>query len=1090
MKSKKGTPRSKGSRFTRKPRRAGKTTLERLAANAVWNTTQSVEVENAGTISRFLNQKGLAKRSPLAAPKPFDVTSVLRVDGGEKYVLGKTIAEGGMGIVREASDLNCRRVVAMKMLRVKDPRYEQEDLLRFIEEAQITSQLEHPNIVPVHDLGVDALGNVYYTMKYMKGSLLSDVLDAIRHGQQDVIEQYPLARLLTIFQKTCDAIAFAHSRSVVHRDLKPDNVMIGGFGEVVVMDWGLAKVLSSSQISTSAEEAIEPLPADETAPPADLPTQRLRPRETTVSSIRTDTIGTNLKTMSGRIMGTPGFMAPEQARPDHPVDERTDIYALGAILYSILTLRPPVRGDNLKDVLLKVVRGDIVPPAVLNRWLDLPQERSGKYRFPHCPGGQIPIALSDIAMKAMALDPADRYQSVRALQRDVEAYQDGLIWHLVTDEDFSRPDALSRWEVIGGHHEWKEGELRLYGGEPQLLLLRRDVPGDVRIEFVCRQESAYLNDVGCFLSAVRTPNKKEIPASGYELKYGGYSNTLNVLMKCNQRLWSCPASPLIRGKTYRVVAERIGSRLRMEVNGEEIFRVTDPDPLSGVDRTAVGLLGWMADTRFTRVRVLTLGAPWKSDVLEIAERQLRKGHYNTAMDLFEDILQSAPEPDRAERAQRGFETARMRRDMQERLPEWQAQLREAWPDIPAQLRIDNNGLTAELPPAGITDLSPLQGLPLTALYCAGNRIGSLEPLRGMALVTLNCGGNPIADLEPLRGMPLQTLLCECTKIRSLTPLRDSPLVMLNCGGCPLQDGLEPLRGMKLTWLACWGCGLDSLEPLRGMPLQNLYCDANRIVSLGPLAGMPLAALFCSCNLIESLEPLAGMPLVILHCGGNRITSLEPLRGMSLTMFSCHDNRITSLDPLVGMPLGSCTCGANPLRSIGTLIRNPPDSFLFDSDDLPTEELEWIYRTWSRDFRFAAHAQHAEILLTLRREKPTELRRFATEFNGHYYLFVPRLLTWDEARELCESAGGHLVTIADKAENDFVASLFPRGSWCWMGLVTKDGRHEWVTGEPVTFTSFVDPLREQIEGPKVFASGTWSWDVWPTARNGFVIEWES
>lgn len=1085
---KKPTKRSKVVRPTRRGRARRDAALECLAAEAVWNTTQSVEVENIGTISRYLNQRGMAK-PPLAKKKPFDVTSVLRVEGGEKYVLGKTIAEGGMGIVREARDLNCRRVVAMKMLRIKDPRYEQEDLLRFIEEAQITSQLEHPNIVPVHELGVDAFGNVYYTMKYMKGILLSDVLDAIRRGRQDMIEQYPLARLLTIFQKACDAIAFAHSRSVVHRDLKPDNIMIGDYGEVVVMDWGLAKILDPSAVSTSADEASAPSPSEAATDVVDIPTKTLKPRETTVSSIRTDTVGTNLKTMSGRIMGTPGFMAPEQARPDHTVDTRTDIYALGAILYSILTLRPPVRGDNLKDVLLKIVRGDIVPPAILNRWTDLPQEQAGKFRFPHCPGGQIPVALSDITMKAMALDPADRYQSVRALQRDVEAYQNGQIWHLVVDEDFANPDVFSRWEVIGGHYEWKPGELRIYGGEPQLLLLRRDVPGDVRIEFVCRQESAYLNDVGCFLSAVRTPNKKETSASGYELKYGGYSNTMNVLMKCNQRLWSSAASPLVRGKTYRVAAERMGSCLRMEVNGEEIFRVIDFDPLSGVDRTAVGLLGWMADTRFTRVRVLTLGAPWKSDVIELAERQLLKGHYLTAMDLFQDILQSAPEPDRAERAQRGYETARMRQEMQERLPEWQDHLTKAWPNVPVRLRLDNNGLTAELPPGDITDLSPLQGLPLTSLYCAGNRITSLEPLRGMGLITLNCGGNPIEDLEPLRGMPLQTLLCECTRARTLAPLRSSPLVMLNCGGCPLEDGIEPLRGMNLTWLACWGCGLDSLEPLRGMALQNLYCDANRITSLAPLAGMPLAALFCSGNLIESLEPLSGMPLVILHAGGNRIESLEPLRGMSLTMFSCHDNRIRSLDPLVGMPLGSCTCGVNPLHSLGTLIRNPPDSFLFDTDDMPTEELEWIHRTWSRDFRFAAHAHQVEVLLTLRRAGPLALRELATEFNGHRYLFVPRLLTWNEARELCEKAGGHLVTITSKEENDLVTSLFPRGSWCWMGLVTKQGRHEWITGEPVTFTSFVDALRERIDGPKVFASGTWSYDVWPTARNGFVLEWD-
>ncbi len=1055
----------------------------------------AVEIAGAGTISEYLTQRGMTKRAPEKPAAPVRPASVLRVEGGEKYVVGNLIAEGGMGTVREVRDINCRRAVAMKILRIEDPRYEEEDVLRFIEEAQITSQLEHPNIVPVHELGVDASGSVYYTMKYVKGLVLSDVLDDIRRRKQDVIEQYPLARLLTIFQKTCDAVAFSHSRNVVHRDLKPDNIMIGDFGEVVVMDWGLAKVLERSSISTSAEEAgpSEQQSPDE-LPDEESPRKSVALGDTTVTSIRTDKIGSGLKTMSGRIMGTPGFMAPEQARAGSAdVDFRTDIYSLGAILYSILTLRPPVRGDDLKEILIKIINGDIVPPAMYNAWLDssaLDLENDNKHRFPHCPGEQIPVTLSDIVMKAMAVEPEDRYQSVRELQREVEAYQDGLIWHLIIDEDFSDEDVLTRWEIIGGKYELKKGELRLYAGEPQLLLLRREVPGDVRIEFECRQESSYLNDVGCFMSAIMTANRKEIPSGGYELKYGAYSNTMNVLMKSNHRVWSVAASPLVRGKKYKVVAERIGSRLRLEVNGQEAFRYTDPDPLSGADRSAIGLLGWMADTRYTNVKVYSLGTPWKSDILETAERQLLKGRYVTAMDLFREVLDAMPDADRLARARRGYDTAYSRNEMETHLPEWQARLQKAWPNAPVQLRMDNNGLTVEITRAGIRDLDPLRGLPLTTLYCAGNEIEDLEPLRGMPLVTLNCGGNPISSLEPLRGMPLDTLLCECANVRSLEPLRGMPLTMLNCGGCMIEDGLEPLREMQnLTWLGCWGNNLESLEPLSGLPIQALYCDANRITSLEPLQGMPLGTLMCSGNRIESLEPLVGLPLIILHCGGNRVENLDPLRGMSLTMFSCHANQVRSLEPLVGMPLGSCTCGANPLRGIGTFIRNPPESFYFDSETISTEELEWIHRAWSRDFRYAEHARNVAILLAIRRGQEKKLRDFAAEFQGHHYLFIPRLLAWEEARVFCENAGGHLLTITSREENEFVASMFPRGAWCWIGLFTRGGRHEWVTGEPVAYSTFVDPLRERVDGPKVFSSGSWSFDVWPDARNCFVLEWD-
>jgi serine/threonine protein kinase len=146
-----------------------------------------------------------------------------------------------------------------------------EQVVRFIEEAQVTAQLEHPSIVPVHELGVDENGNVFYTMKYVRGTSLQAVLDGIRHGDAATIRDYPLSRLLTIYLKACDALAFAHSRGVVHRDLKPDNVMLGDYGEVLVVDWGIAKVLSGGNTEPDADrpdwitEDVESIRQSETA---------------------------------------------------------------------------------------------------------------------------------------------------------------------------------------------------------------------------------------------------------------------------------------------------------------------------------------------------------------------------------------------------------------------------------------------------------------------------------------------------------------------------------------------------------------------------------------------------------------------------------------------------------------------------------------------------------------------------------------------------------------------------------------------------------------------------------------------------------
>ena len=997
----------------------------------------------------------------------------LEVKGGRKYDLERLVATGGMGVVYQARDVNCDRTVAIKVL-LSDEEHEKENRSRFVSEARITSGLEHPNIIPIHELGKDSTGNVFYSMKFIRGMTLGDVLNDIRKGRRDVIDQYPLGRLLTIFQKTCDAVAFAHAHGVVHRDLKPGNIMIGNYGEVLVLDWGLARKVSAG-------------PEPEPATPAAAPKIELREEDggRIIDTIRVDTSAAGLKTISGTVLGTPGFMAPEQIRKDGVIDARTDIYALGAILYSILTLASPVREKKIPDLLRLILSGDIVPPAAYNPW-----GPGQPANLPHCPGRQIPAVLSDVAMRAMSVDPAERYPSVKELQQEIEDYQNGLIWHVVIDDDFSQAGSLAHWEPRGCACEIVDGALRMYGGELQMLLLKRDMPGDVRIEFECRQEGAYLNDIACILGAIRAKTDWDTSVSGYAVKYGAYTNTLNVITRCDKRIWSDQASPLVSGKRYSVRVERVGARLRWVVNNREICSIVDPDPLVGANRTVVGLLGWVADTRVSRIRVYSLGTPWKSDILDIAERHLHKGNFQTAMDLFREVMESLPEPRRLEQARRGYELAESRHHLHQNLPRWRERLQKAWPGAPAQVRIDDDGLTVEIPNAGIADLEPLRGMPLTTLVCWGNRIADLEPLRGMPLATLNCAANPLSSLEPLRGLPLTTLRCERCGIRTLEPLRGMPLATLNCAENPLEDGLEPLRGMPLTWLSCISCGVASLEPLRGMPLNAFFCENNRIADLGPLHGMPLTELDCGGNLVESLEPLRGLPLNTLHCRENRIVDLEPLRELPLSTFNCHCNRIPSLEPLRGMPLSSLICGGNALKDLGPFVKNPPKTFLFDSDTLSVQELEWIRQGWSRDFRFGEYLRDAEILLALRRGDGAKLRALAREFGGHRYLFVPTFMRWAEADELSRQFGGHLVTITSREENEFVASQFPYGcSWFWMGLKTGPNGHEWVTGEPLTFRAFIQ-LQDTASGPWVFYGRSWRYDTLPNARNCFLIEWDS
>ncbi len=987
-------------------------------------------------------------------PSEKNYKTILRVKGGEKYKVGPIVAEGGMGVVHEAMDLTCKRIVAIKEL-PRDRPVPPEDLTRFIEEAQITSQLEHPNIVPIHELGFDVNQNAFYSMKYVKGLTLTDVLLGIRNGREDYLEQFPLSRLLNVFQKVCDAVAFAHSRGIVHCDLKPDNIMICDFGEVMVMDWGLARRVGS---------------------------------QTEPDAVRSKRASGKLDgRTTGRILGTPGFIAPERLRCG-PVSTAFDVYSLGATLYGILALRPPITGGDTKDVLRRILDGNITPAAAFNDPNRLRHGPETPSHFPHCPEGRIPVALSDIAMKAMSVNAAERYATVQDFQQEIEAYQNGRVWHLVLDQDFSGPNALANWEVAGGHAELRNGELRMSHGEPQLLVFKGDLPGDVRIEFECRQETVYLNALGCFLSSTRTSSPKEIALTGYKFEYGGFDNSANTLERAGRQLTSQPESSLERGRMYRVRAERTGQRLRFVVNDKEVFNVLDHDPLSGADRTAIGLFGWLAETVYTKVKIYTLGTPWKSDILDIAERQSLKGNYAVAMALLQEVMDSFPDPARMERARQARETALRRERMMNDLCTWKEKLRAAWPMAKFDLRAGNEGFSLDITDCGIDSLEPLRGLSLTSLVCPHNRITSLEPLRGMPLMTLNCIGNPITSLEPLRGAPLNILVCEGCPFTSLEPLRGAPITLLNFGGARVEH-LDPLRGMPLTFLCCWGNRVRNLEPLRGMKsLAAFYCNSNQIESLEPLRGLPIVTMNCSGNRVADLEPLRGMPLGMLHCGDNRIESLEPLRGIPLKMLSCQSNRIRSLAPLEGAAMASLVCGANRLDSLDPFLRNPPDDFRFDCDTLSLAQLKQARDLWARNPGHAPHFRNVSTLIAIRESDVQTLRKMAASFGGHHYLFIPKFLPWADAKTFCETFGGHLITINSREENDFLNALFPNGSWFWMGLTTGERGHEWVTGEPFSYSNFVDLLQERKKGPKVF-SGRWTADDVPNAHCSFLIEWD-
>jgi serine/threonine protein kinase len=281
---------------------------------------------------------------------------------GTRYRLIDKLGEGGMGGVFRVEDRVLEREVALKVIGVSDP--DGVLAIRLLQEARVIAKLEHPGIVPVHDAGALPDGRPYYTMKLVQGKRLDEHAKDVKR----------LSDRLRIFLRICDTVAFAHSHHVLHRDLTPANVMVGPFGEVLLMDWGLSKLLYGSAGRKVADR----------------------------DASNSGQFAGALTTAHGSVLGTPGYMAPEQSRGDSLVDQRADIYSLGAILEFLLTDATPV-----------------------------------------------PRALAAIRRQAMAEEPAQRYQNVTDLAADVARFLDGVAVSAYPEGQLAR---LWRW--IGRNRAW------------------------------------------------------------------------------------------------------------------------------------------------------------------------------------------------------------------------------------------------------------------------------------------------------------------------------------------------------------------------------------------------------------------------------------------------------------------------------------------------------------------------------------------------------------------------------------------------------------------------------------------------------------
>ena len=352
------------------------------APEETWSETlHSIGLDDA-TLRGALN--AIEIRPATSGLAQVDVTP--ETDG--RYEKVTDLGIGGMGRVDLIDDRHLHRSVARKALLIQHPATE----MRFLREARITAQLEHPGVVPIYELGKNADGTLYYTMKRIRGDTLREALLATETLEERL-------GLLGVFVDLCNAVGYAHAKSVVHRDLKPDNVMIGPFGETLVLDWGLAKVAGEEEfpLDTAAATAVLIRSGDDS----------------------------NL-TRAGTVLGTPRYMSPEQASGRlAAVDARSDVWSLGAMLFEILTGNPTFSGNTA--VVLAQVREGVITPV-------LDEEQ------------RVPPELAAIAQKCLAKDPDDRYETAEAIATEIEAWRNGTV---VSAHDYT---ALERIQRVAGQY--------------------------------------------------------------------------------------------------------------------------------------------------------------------------------------------------------------------------------------------------------------------------------------------------------------------------------------------------------------------------------------------------------------------------------------------------------------------------------------------------------------------------------------------------------------------------------------------------------------------------------------------------------------
>lgn len=559
-----------------------------FCGRALLDVTLALDSEQSETSSAPNQQQPLRTDATLVtehAPNHSEVQFTLG-----SYQILRSIGKGGMGEVFLAYDPICGRRIALKRIRADLPK-RTHLYLRFLKEARITSQLTHPSIIPIYAIH-DTEDSIYYTMTYVEGENLKEILKRTRLQEKKDLPLDPLGgsipALARILVSICQAVAYAHSKNVLHRDLKPENVIVGKYGEVMILDWGLAILLNN-------EESLDFF--DDTKNEA---------LEAGVTGI-------------GKVVGTVAYMAPERGM-GNAATKQTDIYSLGVILFQMLTLHLPFRRENIANF-KKTMHREVLPDP-----------------FELAPYRDIPKLLVQICKKCLSNDLIERYQTVEELIRDLESYIEGRSeWFLSAKLDFYKK---SDWEfqenVLIAEHiaitrgtEISDWVLMMVSKESfnETIKLEADV-----------QLGEKSHGIG-FLFGIPEVDERTHLNDGYCLWLGSDSHKGTKLLRSSIEVLTPTDLFLIRHQKYRVRIEKVDNRIHFFLNDSLQFIYVSYLPMTG---THVGILTRDADFQLSDFSVYVGSQSVLVKCLAIPDAFLAHKDYNKALTEYRRIGQSFP----------------------------------------------------------------------------------------------------------------------------------------------------------------------------------------------------------------------------------------------------------------------------------------------------------------------------------------------------------------------------------------------------------------------------------------------------------------